>query len=92
MESDSSQEVFDETVVRQAIQNVESMVGMGLDDGLVPPKMVMEASYRVLDRRFGKPRETLELSHRIALRIDVPGYGSPLPVIVAKEAEFLPDA
>lgn len=78
--SDDSQEVFSDPIIAQAIQNVSDMVGMGIMDGVAPVKAVMEASYRVLDRRFGKPRETIELSHKIKLRIDVPGWSRELPL------------
>ncbi len=77
---DNSQEVFPEATVAQAIANISDAIGCGVLDDVQPNKLVLEASYRVLDRRFGKPRETLELSHKIALRIDVPGWGAlPAP-------------
>lgn len=79
--TDDSQEIFSDAAVRQAARNIESVVGLGIDDvdSEVPVKTVLEASREILNRKYGKPRETVELSHKIALRIDVPGWGGLLP-------------
>jgi len=78
MDTDDSQAIFSPATVNQAIANISDLVGLGIDDPESSPKNVIEASYKVLDRRFGKPRETIELSHHVKINIDIPGWDSPV--------------
>jgi hypothetical protein len=70
-----SQEVFPATCVRQAIDNVVDLVGVGM--GTEQDKLVWEATKEVLNRKFGKPRETIEFTRKVKLQIDVPGWNVP---------------
>jgi hypothetical protein len=71
-----SQEIFPTPCIRQAIENVVDLVGVGMTNGENPSqdKMVWEATKEVLNRKFGKPRETIELTRKVKLQIDVPGW------------------
>jgi hypothetical protein len=69
-----SQDVFPPETVRQAIDNVVVLCGEGISSDpseVSKNKIVWEATKEVLNRTYGKPRETVELRRTVRLMLDV---------------------
>ncbi|MDD5009588.1 MAG: hypothetical protein PHC68_14450 [Syntrophorhabdaceae bacterium] len=79
------EKIDDETIYfralaeRFAVPNLATILREGLGSKFVNEKTVWEATKECLNRAYGKPRETLELTHKVKLLVDVPGWSS-LPI------------
>ncbi len=71
------EKIDDETIYfralaeRFAVPNLATILREGLGSKFVNEKTVWEATKECLNRAYGKPRETLELTHKIRIKLDI---------------------